>query len=158
MTIPISSVPAAQTAILTAIKAQISAQDDPTTASQVVVCLGEEPTLDEPADVIRTGEVRRPITVDTFIGSGGQDWLNEEYELDVVVSCWTGDGDPTAIVARAWQLVGYVETAVRTDPSLGELVDMAYPSESTGGEPVWTSEPIGRQVDITVVIRISNLN
>lgn len=139
-TIPLSTVPAVSTYLLGAIQAQVAT--DPLAASMLVK-LGEA-GVDLPNDIITIGEVRRRLTPRTFIGSGGLDWELETYDIEVFISTWTGSGDSddTSVVSiqlndRLWQLIGYVETAVRTDPSLGELVTVAYPASTTATGPTW---------------------
>lgn len=160
MAIPVPSVPGVTAYIVAAIQNQITINEPLATAATIGVYTGDEPTRDRPADIIKTGHVIMPLEVTTFIGSGGPLWLNEDYELEITVSNWDGDGSmqPPTGVARAWQLMGYVTTAIRTDPSLGGLVDMAYPSHIEGGQAVWTENPVGRQVDLVLTVKVSNLN
>lgn len=151
---PVSTVPAAITYLNTAIEAQTS-----TDALPILVAIGDDPTLYQPNDVILIGAVRRTPKVDTFIGSGGQFWLNEEYEIEIVVSSWSGDNDGPASMNRAWQLVGYIEFAVRLDPSLGNLVNLAYPSLTESVGPFFVSSPNeGMSTEVTVTVTVENLN
>ncbi len=155
MSIPVSTVPAALSGLQTLIAAQVAT--DPN-AGQIVLCLGE-PGMDLPNDVIQIGiYVRRSVRPQTFMGSFQAQALEEDYDIDCVVSSWSGDADPVAIVNRAYQLVAYIETAVRTDPTLGNAVLEAYPSGTTGGNPEWSGDPVVRLVEITVSIHVTTLN
>lgn len=164
-TTPVSTVPTVIEYLVTAIQAQVAA--DPQ-ASQILVHFGE-PNLNMPNDVIMVGEVRRTTDPETVIGSGGPNWLNEKYDIATLVSSWTGSADDDgasaislAVNARAWQLQGYIETAVRNDPSLGDLVNVAYPNQTSSPGPEWTLDeketPTGLRVEITSSIHVDVLN
>ena len=160
---PVSTVPSVYAYLLTAIRAQINT--DPK-SSQILLTIadpGDAPDL--PREIIDVGAVRRSVKVETFIGSGGPDWLDESYLIDCIVSVWTGSSDTdgaTTIqlqqVQRAWQLLGYVETAIRNDPSLGGLVNIAYPKATSMALPEWTASPIGLVVEISFQIYVECLN
>jgi hypothetical protein len=164
VTIPVSTVPAAEAYLLSAIQTQAAL--DPSIQA-MLIRLGE-PGRDLPNDSIVVGtNVRRTVTVRTFIGSGGTDWLNEGYDMNVECRSWlaSGDADDTSVIAtqsldRAWQLVGYVETAIRTDPSLGGLVNLAYPRSAEQEGPVWVNGPAGAGLItlITINVHVEDLN
>ena len=151
-----SSVPRACAALLAAITTQVAA--DPL-ASQVLVCIGEPP-MDSPNDIIQVvTNVRRVVRPEAMMGSYNVSGpLEENYEIQCLVSSWSGSSDPVSILNRAYVLASYVESAVRVDPSLGSTVLEAHPSGTDGGEPKWTSEPIGRLCELTVTIEARNLN
>ena len=153
MTIPVSTVPAAIAALTSQVNTQVA-----TDASPIAVYYGEPPT-DLPNDVIQIGTtVRRTMRPREFIGSyQGQAFL-ESYDISCLVSSWSGDADPVAITTRAYTLLGYLETAVRTDPSLGSTIIDAYPAGSDGGEPTWTDDPQGRLCEITATIHVETLD
>ena len=164
VTIPVSTAPAAQSYLLSAV--QSAAGTDPLYTS-MLIRLGQ-PGRNLPNDCIVIGtSVRRSLTVRTFIGSGGVDWLNEGYDINVECSTWaeSGDSDDTSTVSlqslnRAYELVGYVETSVREDPSLGGLVNLAYPRSSVQEGPEWTSGTSGDglRTVVTVTVHIEELN
>lgn len=162
MTIPVSVVPAACSYLLTAIESACSA--DPL-FPEMLIELGE-PTQDLENDIIAVGRVVRSEQPRTLVGSGAQFWLNESFDIDVNINTWLGSGDADntsadalALNARAWQLVGYVETAVRNDPSFGGLVNEAFPRMTDSTGPVWSDSPAGGQaVGITMQIHVENLN
>jgi hypothetical protein len=157
ITIPVSTVPAVQAYLLTAIQAATaSAPDD------VLVCFGE-PSVNAPAVIIEVASnVRLNNLPETFIGSGGFFWLNETYDLDIKISAaaetTNSTDDPLAVSQLAWTYVGYVSTAVRADPSLGDLVNQAYPVSVSGGEVVWADNNVGRICELTVAIHVQVLN
>jgi hypothetical protein len=155
MSIPVSVVPQAIAALLSAVNTQVATDAN---ASTIDVVQGA-PGPDLPGDIIAIAtEVRRSARIETFIGGGGTDWLNEDPEIICLVSCWNGDPDPTGVQARAYTLLGYIETAIRTDPSLGGLVDFAFPAETNDTGAQWTESPAGRLVEITVTVKLSKLN
>lgn len=161
MAIPVSTAPAARSFLLTAIQNVVSAGDNPTD-NPALVRLGEVGPY-KPNDIIVIGNVRRDVATQNFVGSGGQYWLRETYEIDVEINTWLASGDTDgadsttalAVDARGWQLLGYVETAVRNDPSLGGLVEIARPLTTTATGPIWTLPPsdVGLMLGLTLPIR-----
>ena len=149
---PVSTVPAAIAYLMTAIQTQLSTDSLP-----ILLSLGDPVQTYLPNDVVIIGEVRRVVDPDTFVGSGGQFWLQEKYNVDIVSKSWTGSAETLVVMERAWQLNAYVETAIRNDPSLGGLVNIAYPSGGTSPGPEWTGDPVGPLVEITNPIYIENL-
>jgi hypothetical protein len=161
MTIPVSTVPLAMAGLFNLIQNQLI--QDPY-SQQVLVYYGE-PGMDLTDDMIEVGTtVRRAVKPQTFIGDYSLYALEEHYTIECLVSTWSGDPDPLASLNRAYTLVGYVETAVRTDPSLGSEVLQAFPAGTSGGQPVWTGGdnedegPIGRLCEITVMVDVTTLN
>jgi hypothetical protein len=155
MAIPVPTISQAITNLLTLINAQVATDAQ---ASQVLVVLGQE-GADRPNDIVNVAtDIRFHLIPEVLMGSFQQGALLEEFEIDVLVSSWSGDPDPATIVARALTLVGYVTTAVRTDPTLGGVELEAYPSTVTGGEAVWTEAPAGRLCEITVTVHCMALN
>jgi hypothetical protein len=158
VTIPVSTVPAAQAAIFEALAPYVVADAD---SQDILVCIGQ-PSTEIPSAIIEIGkEIRRTAQPAAFVGSGGAGFIEESYDIDIVVSV-AGEtvdtqDDPTTIADRAWQLVGYVEDAVRSDPSLGNVVQVAYPHDATGGEVVWAPNNVGRICEITVIIHAEAL-
>lgn len=153
--IPVSTVPAAIAYLTEAIQAQIATDPLP-----IEVSVGQEGP-DMPPDIIVFGEVRRNPELMDLVGSGGQFFLQESYDLTLIASTWTGSGadswDNTqqlALVQRAWQLVAYVETACRLDPSLGELVSLSYPSTSGSVNPEWTTDPVGMKCEVGLSVHV----
>lgn len=151
-----SSIPAACAALQTLVAAQVAADS---LASQILVCVGEPP-MDQPNDIIQlVTNVRRVVRPEAMMGSYNVSGpLEETYEIQCLVSSWSGSSDPVAILNRAYVLASYVESAVRVDPSLGGTVLEAHPSGTDGGQSTWTTEPVGRLCELTVTIEARNLN
>jgi hypothetical protein len=154
-TIPVSTVPAAVAALTSQIQTQVNT--DPA-ASTILVIAGQEGS-DAPDDLIIVARnIQRRVTERTFIGDLSAQSLEETYTIDVLCSSWSGDPDPVANMNRAWVLAGYVETAVRTDPSLGGIVLIARPAGTTDGYSRVSETPVGRLTEITVAVFVDTLN
>lgn len=157
--IPVSTVPAAQAYLLTNIQALVYGD---ARAADTLVCLGE-PSKSAPGGIIEiASDVRRVPVPTTFRGNGGQFWLNESYDISVDISAAAEtidtDVDTLALSERAWQLLAYVETVVRSDPSLGDLVNEAWPSQTTGGRVEWSENNVGRVCELTLLVHCEVLN
>lgn len=159
LNIPESSVPAVMSYLTSQLKD--AAENDP---EPVLVMIGDV-GADLPPSLISIGEVRRTEAPETFIGSGQLHWLNERYDITITASAWSGSGadegstdQVLALVSRAWQLATYIETVVRSDPSLGELVDQAYPAQTVSLPAEVTADPPGTLVEVAVQIHVEKLN
>lgn len=122
MSIPQSTVPAAKQALYTAIVTEIA---DP----EVLVSY-DITGVDLPDDIVVVGNVERQVRPSSYVGSGGQFWLEEEYEIAVGVSVFRGGAGvetASAVDVRFWQLISIIEAAIRVDPSLGGIVTEARP-------------------------------
>lgn len=120
MTIPAPSLDAALTELVTLITSQVNDPD-------VLVCEGP-PGEYQPNDVIAVGlEAAETFTPHALVGGGGQGFLHEDYRIRVTVEVYRGGDDFKATRQRCTALVNDVHTAVRTDPSLGGTVYLAYP-------------------------------
>ena len=77
-----------------------------------------------------------------MVGDGGEFMIYEKYAIIYKVSSAvrgaTAQEAALPAVDRAWQMVAYIETAVRTDPSFGGLLVEAIPGQTGGGEAVYT--------------------
>ena len=152
MSIPVSTVPAAIAALTTLVTTQTAA--DPT----ILVCQGEV-GMDTPNDIIQIAtDVRRTVVPEAFLGSYQAGALQETYTITCLVSAWSGDPDAVAITSRAYVLAGYIETAVRTDPSLGSTILEAHPGGTSGGNATWTESPVGRLCELSVTIDVLTIN
>lgn len=156
--IPVSTVPAAIAAIAAAIQAQIAAAADTTTELFVGTPAQARPNT----MIVVATDVRRVPEKAATVGSGGRNWIEEKYTVVVEVTVAKAVQAPTpvtgplSVVDRAWQLVAYVESAVRSDPSLAGTVLEAYPARSSGGRPrVGAGASPGRVVNIPVFIHCS---
>ena len=151
----VSTVPLAVAGLQTLVKTQVATDAK---ASQILVCLGE-PGMDEPADIIQLAtNVRRTVKPETFMGSYTVTGpLRETFDIECIVSSWTGGPDALTCLNRAYVLLSYLETAVRTDPTLGGNDLEAHPSNTAGGQPEWTDSPTGRLVTINASISVQTL-
>ena len=153
MTIPVSTIPQAIAALTTQVTTQTA-----TDALPILVYYGDY-TTDAPNDIIQIGtRVSRQVAPVAFMGGYQAQSLKESYDIECLVSSWTGSNDPLSVLQRAYVLLGYLEVAVRTDPSLGSTILEAHPARSDGGEPTWTDEPQGRLCEITATISVTTLN
>jgi hypothetical protein len=150
-----STVPAALAGLMALVKAQVAT--DPL-ASKILVYYGE-PGMDEPDDIILIGKnVHRTVDPRVLLGGYGQGALQETYEIVCEASTWSGSEDPLAAITRAYELAAYIESAVRTDPTLGTSVLEAHPAGSSDGDPEWTADPVGRLCTLSVLIAVTTLN
>ena len=157
MPIPVSTVPLAIAAMTSQIQTQVNTGEG-SNAAAVAVFTGDE-DINRPNDRIIVGTmVNRTVTDEAFLGSLQTGSVEERYTVDVLVSSYSGDPDGVANMNRAWVLVGYVEEAVRTDPTLGTTVLIARPAATKDGQSYWTTSPVGRQCDIVVSILVDTLN
>lgn len=153
MTIPVSTAPRAVRAIYAAVLDQVAEDAGRQT---LLVCVGDTSgTLPNDVIQIATG-IRRTVQAAAFVGSGGAGALEEHYTITAKVSVAQETVTPgtqaLTVSDRAWQLVAYLEQAVRTDPSLGTVVTEAFPASATGGSPTWSATGKGRLYTITVII------
>lgn len=145
MTIPASTVPAAKAWLFTAITAQIN---DPTV--QVVY---DEPGTYENDDIIMVGDVRRTPSPLSMVGTMGAYALQEDYEIDVVVSVYRGGDNAQTVYERACTLANTVEYVVRNDPTLGGAVPKAIPSVGDMPRTQWTENKNGLIAEFRIPIR-----
>jgi hypothetical protein len=129
-----TTIPAAKQAIFDAVRNQIT--------DGAVLVVYSQPGVDHPNDIVAVGNVRRTTKPVTFIGSGGDGWIEETYRVDVVVSVFRSGDDFQGTEWAAWDLIADIEAAVRTDPSLGGVVIAAYPEASTL-EAGWSADHKG---------------
>lgn len=148
MTIPSSSVPGAIGAILSAITTAAAGD-----RSTMTICLGVPGTNVDDDIIWIDGEVARSLPVESMIGSFGAQALREVYDLTINVSSFA-DSDDLTVMTRAYQLAAYVESAVRSNPTLGGLVELCVPTGSTGGQPQPVQEPAGVQCELVIKVHI----
>ena len=136
--IPVSTVPKALVYLQAAITAQVA--NDPYKGN-VYICLGD-PGIEDPLDIIQIdSNVERTAEPWNMVHDGQVYSLYEKYGIVWKVSC-ARKGDTEADIApvvmqRAYQLVGYIETAIRLDMSFGGLLVVARPGQTQGGAPKW---------------------
>lgn len=153
MTIPTTTVPAARTYLINAITTQVASAGLSEPTCEVY---DSAPDHETEADVIAVCGARRTVQAMALVGSGGQFWRQEHYSIEVLIDCYQGgvDGAMEAVNLRAYQLLSLIETAVRTDPSLGGLVVQAAPASSESA-PAWDDNHMGARCVITASIDVT---
>lgn len=108
------------------------------------------PGPNQPDDIVAIGTA---VTIETvpiqMVGSGGAGWLDERYDVEIVISVYRGGDNGRGVLERAAALADLVVSVVRTDPSLGGAVVVAHPSVGSF-VPSFDAEHKGRVVDATV--------
>jgi len=130
MTIPSSSVPAARRYLYEQLTAQLTPDPDfPKSQLRVVY---DQPGTFQPDDIVAIGRVTRQTSVSSMVGSGGAGWLEERYQVEVIIDVFRGGGDYSQqTFDRAMALTDAVCAVVRADPTLGGAVLVARPASST---------------------------
>lgn len=152
MPIPVSTVPAARSYLLSAITTQVTAAG---LTEPIVEVYDAGPDHDTANDLIIVAGVRRQVKPLALVGNGGPLWRTEDYRIEVIIECCVmgPSATMTAVHNRAYQLLAMVETAVRTDPSLGGLAIQAAPVESESA-PSWDDQSMGAHCNITMYIDV----
>ena len=146
--IPASSIPAARAWLYAGLQSLYPV------ASGVLVCL-DEPSTDQPQDIIAVADVHQTYGPFQTVGSGGAGWLTEEYSVQVIVDCWRGGDNAALVFTQARTLADAVVALVRSDPSLGGAVDRARPG-IVAHESAWLGDQQGRQTVITIPVDCLN--
>lgn len=151
MTIPTSTVPAVKAYLFAQLEAACT-KDPSDNGTHALLVSYDEPGPYEPDDIVSVGAVtERRLTPLAFVGSGGANALREDYALEITIDVFRGGDQAQTCYERAWALLGQVETAVRADPTLGGLVEQAWPRLARD-EPAWDEEHKGRRVRLTVSV------
>jgi hypothetical protein len=146
MTIPVSTMPAVKAYLYTQLTARAELADP-------VGVFYDMPTVTPPDDLVYLGDCRGKNVITRMVGSGGAGWLDEHYELDIVVDVVRGDDDPKANDEQALALLAAVVDTVRLDPSLGGLVIQAAPGRfSLTSEP--NEEHLGRNTTAVLTVEV----
>lgn len=152
MTIPVSTVDTVKDYLYTQLNAQIpgAGTSDPAT----VLVSYDLPGAWQPFDIVVVGDIQVTNSIESFVGSGGAHWLHEAYEVNITISVYRGDGfDAPAVWKQAKALSDYVDVTVRSDPSLGGAVQLAYPS-TTRYLSEWAEDHSGRLVTVQKTIQV----
>ena len=133
---------------ITAIIAAVNTQPAVTQAGANILVQEGEPGPDQPEDIIIVGHggIQQTTTKMTMVGSGGAHWLWETYRIGVQIEVFRGGDDPLTTRNRCKALADAVDTAVRTDPSLGGVVLTAFPSRHDFSSAEWEANGHGRIV------------
>lgn len=157
MSYPVSTVPAVFTYLLATLTTAFAGATNPT---DIYLCMGD-PGEQAPPDIIEITGVQRTTPHFAMVGDGETEAQEEIYQVMFrVSSAMRGDTQATIaplVQARAWYLLGLIETAVRTDPSLGGIVLTAWPGQSNGGVPVWSANGNGMICEIESSIEVENV-
>lgn len=145
MTIPVSTVDTVKDFLVANIKTQIN-------DTSVLVCY-DEPGPNQPDDIVAIGDIAQTTEMHAYVGSGGQHWLIETYHVTVTVSVYRGGDDPSVPWKRAKVLSDAIDTLVRTDPTLGAAVTVAWPAASSFVSAVTTNHA-GRTTTVTKTISV----
>jgi hypothetical protein len=150
-TYPVSTAPAAKAWLFGQMQDTLTATADATFSCSYA---SEIDTLNSPDDQVWMGSIaNRVVSHLAFVGDLGQWALQEEYDLEVKVSCYRAGDDSNTAEARAWAIAGQIETIARTDPTFGGLLITAQPSLSSS-DVDWDAEENanGRVADLTLTI------
>lgn len=145
MTIPASTVPVAVGYLYDHI---VTAVND----TAVLVSYGP-PGPNQPDDMIIVGtDIGAEEVPYQMVGSGQAGWLDETYDVTIVVSVFRGGDNGRTVLERAYALAAFVATVIRTDPSLGGAVIVAHPMAVVSSEIGWDPDHKGRSVDLNITI------
>lgn len=147
--IPASSIPAARNYLYNQLQSLLTADPNDSTAS-LLVCL-DGPNTSIPEDVVSVGDVHQNYAPESSVGSGGPHWLREDYTITVEIQVSRGTDDSSVTFARARYLADQVVALVRSDPSLGQVVDRARPA-AVSHTTEWQESGHGRQTFIELGI------
>jgi hypothetical protein len=143
--IPVSTVDTVRDYLVTNITTQIA-------DTSVLVCY-DEPGTYQPDDIVTVGDVAQTAEIHAFMGSGGAHWLEESYRVAVTISVYRANDDAQTTWKRAKALSDIVDVLVRTDPTLGGVVQIAYPSAAKF-EATVVGNHAGRSVTVTKEISV----
>ncbi len=134
MAYPVSTVPAAVEYLVTAFQTQLSTDPNP---ANITLFVGNDPGLADTPDLVAITDVTRTLQHFAMVGDGEDLAMYEKYSVMVKISsaqrAATESAAAFALTERVWQLLAYLEYAVRLDPSLGEIVLTAWPGQTSGG-------------------------
>lgn len=156
MAIPLSTVPAVKKQLYAIFTTAVATVPAPAPDQAGMLVQYGEPGPYQPDDIVSVGDVKRNVTPHNIVGTGGAGALNENYVVEYWVDVFRGGDQPEYVTERAYTILGALETAVRNDPSLGGLVQWAWPrtSEEASG---WDPDNRGRQTQIRGEIEVSVL-
>jgi hypothetical protein len=150
ISIPVSTVPQALLYLFNAVTEQIATD---LYKNNVDIWLGDPGKSNRPDQIQINASVERTPIPFAVVGTGGPMSTYEKYGIVWKVSCF-GRGDSAAdispvVMQRAYQLVAYIEAAVRLDMSFGDLLVVARPGQTQGGSPKWNNDRSGMLCDLT---------
>lgn len=147
--IPISSVPAARQYLINAFTAAVAGT---TPATEI---FDGDPDHEDNLNWVTVGGARRQVEPLALVGNGGQFWRQERYTVEIEINCFVAGRSMQQVQTNAYGVLALLETAVRSDPSLGGLVLEATPKESTS-IPQWSEDSMGSICMITTTVEVFN--
>lgn len=159
MSIPTSSIPAARAYLLSQIQSTLT-QDPSDPTAELLITLDGDGTH-EGADEVNIGDVHQTYQPYSSVGSGGANWLEESYSIEITISVVRSGDDGTTALAhtvfnRARYLADQIVNIVRSDPSLGGAVQRARPG-TVSHQSTWTSNGMGRETEILLPVECINV-
>lgn len=146
MPIPTSTVDTVKDYLVTNIATQIN--------DSTVLVSYDAPGPNLPDDIVVVGDIDVDDVQAHFVGSGGAHWLNESYKVQITISVYRGGDNASLTWKRAKALSDAIDTLVRTDPTLGGVVQVAWPSR-TSFKSEWEDNHNGRLVTVDKEISVS---
>lgn len=154
-TYPVSTVPAVKAYLFTQFTAAALTVPAPFGDTAQLVVMYGPPAQYQPDDIVAFGTVRRTITEHGLVGSGGAGALSEDYHVEVIIDVFRGSDLAQQVEERAYLiLAAVIETPVRVDPTLGGLVQVAWPAASDANS-TWDPDNLGRHTEIRAEIHCS---
>lgn len=134
MAYPVSTVPYAIEYLTTAFATQLNTDPNP---QNITLFVGNDPGIADTPDLVAIVNVSRSLEHFAMVGDGEDLAMYEKYAIYVKISsaqrAATEAEAAAALTTRVWQLLSYLEYAVRLDPSLGGIVLTAWPGQTQGG-------------------------
>ena len=139
---PLSTVPYTIQYLTTAFQTQLSTDPNP---ENITLFVGNDPGLLDTPDLVGIVNVSRNLEHFAMVGSGQNLAMYEKYSVYVKISSAMRAASQleasSYLTTRVWQLLGYLEYAVRLDPSLdfsgppdnGGVMLTAWPGQTQGG-------------------------
>ena len=141
-TYPVSTIPYVISYLTTQFQTYLSQDANP---ENITLFVGNDPGLPDTPDLVAIVNVARNLEHFAMVGSGETLAMYEKYAVYVRISsaqrAATQAEASAALIPRVYQLLSYLEYAVRVDPSLGMtappdnggMMLTAWPGQTQGG-------------------------
>lgn len=96
-----------------------------------VAVVYDEPGPYKAADIVAFGTVHWHPAINSGVGSGGAGWIEERYDIELMIQSFLGGDNGKAAYERACALFAGVMAVLRADPSLNGIVLVAKPAPAT---------------------------
>lgn len=156
-TYPPSTVPAAKQWLFGQMVSTLTAAPNNTFAVSYAT---QATTLSSPDDQVWFEDTTgRQVKQFAFVGNLGKGALYEEYDLNLLVTCYRAGAEgaddvtlePAALAeTRAWQLASAIEQIQRTDPTMGGALVTSRPNTIPNVNVDWDEARNGRTCTIPV--------